>query len=101
MLPSEILNSKSLRGVAVGPWTVVHEYCATRTVLGGNPERIEDRVAFIEKSPRILVDGKWVYGPKGHGGADGENPKNELYGFYPPSRQWCDEILLAAGAILN
>lgn len=95
-----IAFSKSLRGVKVSPWVVIEGYCATRVIQGGNPFHVEDRVAFIEKSPRVLVDGEWLYGPKGAGGSGGDDPKNLLYGFYPPSRQWCDEQLLAAGAIL-
>lgn len=67
-------------------------------------------VAFIEKTPRVVVQfptcgrdyqdqaGRWWHeGPKGQGGADGHLPENGLYGFYQPSREWCDRMLLSQG----
>ena len=55
-------------------WIVYDGYCATRIVEGGDVENVADRIAFIEKSPRVRVgdytDWKsdfqnWLYGPKG------------------------------------
>lgn len=94
----------------VSPWIVVDGYCAARIVEGGDVNKTADRVAFIEKTPRVRMkpfDGEagslfesndnWHCGPKGCGGADGDNPDNELYGFYPPSREWCDNALRKMG----
>ena len=88
-------------------WIVVDGYCATRIIEGGSIDNIADRVAFIEKTPRVRVgqftademleQDNWLQGPKGLGGSDGDNPDNELYGFFPPSRDWCDFELVKRG----
>ena len=89
----------------VSDWIVVDGYCAARIVEGGDIERVADRVAFIEKTPRVRSipftchreeQGKWHQGPKGCGGnieEDGET----VYGFYQPSRDWCDKELIKMG----
>lgn len=81
----------------VGPWTLVEGGCgATRVRLGGNIDNISDRVAFIEKTPRIRVRSdsllndrdflNWASGPfKGDGPND------------PESREWCDKALVLFG----
>ena len=88
------------------PWLVLDGYCAVRIIDGGDIKNIADRVALIEKTPRVRMapftdkatDAKnWLEGRKGPGGADGDKPENELYGFYPPSRAWADSELLALG----
>ncbi len=87
----------------ISPWLVVDGYCATRIVEGGDVENVLDRVAFIEKTPRIRMgtfepDHKnWKSGPKGCGGSEGCDPNAELYGFYLPSREWCDRELALLG----
>lgn len=88
----------------VSDWIVVDNYCSARIVEGGNIDNINDRVAFIEKTPRVRTgfDKKpdcrnWHEGPKGAGGSGGDDPLNELYGFYPPSRYWCDMMLSQMG----
>ena len=90
----------------VSEWIVVDGYSAARIVEGGDIYCVSDRVAFIEKTPRVRSapystwdneQGKWHHGPKGAGGSGGENPENELYGFYPPSREWCDAQLVKMG----
>ena len=72
-------------------------YCSMRIIKGGDPLSIRDRVAFIEKTPRVRVQkytstirdyDKWEYGP---GGCASE------YGSYQPSRDWCDARLRAMG----
>lgn len=92
-------------------WIVYEGYCAMRCIEGTDTNNVANRIAFIEKSPRIRIaayvpdphntylelGGNWKYGPKGAGGSGGEIPENELYGFYPPSREWCDEELKAMG----
>lgn len=95
---------------SVGPWTVIDGYCAARTLEGGDPEDPDQRVAFIEKTPRVQVrdagvyDGRetvdcggqlWVYGPRGRGGGNPE--QDQTYGFYPKARAWCDKMLIALG----
>jgi hypothetical protein len=36
-------------------WIVVDEYCATRVIEGTDPDVVANRVAFIEKTPRVCV----------------------------------------------
>jgi hypothetical protein len=84
------------RPTKLSKWIVVNEYCATRVIRGTNPEDVANRIAFIEKSPRVLLNGEWVYGPKGSGGS-GDPEKEQNYGFYPRSREWADEELRKAG----
>lgn len=71
-------------------WHVVDEFCACLVFKYGDPLNINDRAAFIEKTPRVLIEGKWVQGPKGSGG-DFETEGETIYGFYQPSREWCEE----------
>lgn len=78
-----------------------YEWCYMRIIAGTDPKDIANRIAFIEKTPRIRIapyttydeeQGKWLQGPKG------EAPE---YGQYQPSRDWCDQQLLARGYILE
>jgi hypothetical protein len=75
----------------------MEDHCSFRYVIGTDPEEVENRVAFIEKTPRVRVkpyteyleDHKnWEQGPKGC------SPE---YGTYKPSRDWCDKRLLELG----
>ena len=90
----------------LSPWIDV-DHCSTRVLLGTDPQLVGNRVAFIEKSPRVRLskdkyaletpnvigcreathDG-WIYGPKGSG---------EFCGRYQPSRDWCDGMLTLLG----
>lgn len=100
-----LLDAPKNPQIRLSDWIVIDGYCATRIIEGGDPENVADRVAFIEKSPRVRTaaytvyeeeQGKWFYGPKGAGGClemEGET----IYGFYPRSRQWCDAQLVKAG----
>lgn len=93
------------------PWLVVDGHCAMRCIKGTDINDVANRVAFIEKTPRVRVapytiydeeqNAKWLQGQKGRGGCDGNIPENELYGFYPPSREWCDKELLKMGYVLT
>jgi hypothetical protein len=76
-----------------------------RIIEGGDPNNVADRVAFIEKTPRVriapLVDRErdcksWKYGNKGQGGTFEVYGKT-IYGYYQPSRDWCDEELKKMG----
>jgi hypothetical protein len=89
----------------LSPW-IPDEHAAYRCFEGTDGSDAASRVAFIEKTPsvRMIASPKegskrngWVQGNKGSGGEDGHIPENELYGFYPPSRQWCDEALVMLG----
>jgi hypothetical protein len=69
------------------------EYCSMRCLVGTDPANVANRVAFIEKTPRVRVapftnerdDWKnWEQGPKGCA------PE---YGAHQPSRDWCDRRL--------
>lgn len=71
-------------------------HCFMRCIVGADPTLVASRVAFIEKTPRVRMapfsevdDFKnWEQGPKGCA------PE---YGRYQPSRDWCDEQLVALG----
>ena len=60
-------------------WRVVHEHCACLVFKDGNPLNVDDRVAFIEKTPRIFDGTNWI------GGSKGED------GFTQESRDWCEQ----------
>lgn len=83
---------------------------AFRMVVGGDPENIADRVAFVEKTPRVRIrdDSLGVY----HGTYDDDTPYTErrwpefldwCSGHKgdgcddPESRAWCDRMLVALG----
>lgn len=85
----------------VSKW-VMQDHCSMRYLLGTDPEQIENRVAFIEKTPRVRVlpyNGDWLYDFKNWK----EGPKGcaPEYGMYQPSRDWCDQQLLTMGYILT
>lgn len=85
----------------VGPWVVCEDGCgAYRALQGTNGEVIANRVAFIEKTPRVRIRPEmfhpesdwlnWAQGPfKGDGPEDAE------------SRQWCDDMLRLLGYTLE
>lgn len=86
-------------GLALSPWIDV-EHCSLRCYAGTDPTDIANRVAFIEKTPRIRTAAftdtgndwrGWVEGPKGCG---------DECGRYEPSRAWCDEQLRNLGYVL-
>lgn len=94
-------ESECVRGTVLSPWIIVDKYYATRIVKGGDVDCIADRVAFIEKSPRIRVKAApnrndicepldhWWYGAKREDGFDKE------------SRMWADEKLIELGYVLT
>lgn len=95
-------------GIQLSDWIVVDGYCAMRVIEGFNPEDLNNRVAFIEKTPRVRIkEGEefsdwdylnWLSGPKGSGcGSDESAERLQAYGFDPDSRKWCDEMLRALG----
>ena len=85
----------------VSAW-VMEDHCSMRYVLGTDREGIENRVAFIEKTPRVRVaayDGDWFQDYKNWK----EGPKGCVpeYGQYQPSRDWCDARLIEMDYILT
>ena len=94
--------------IRVSPWTVYEGYCAMRFVEGTDPNDIANRVAFIEKTARVRIypfehnpenDGaNWEYGTCGCTcSSDDDVERAQAYGFYPPSREWCDRYLIRLG----
>ncbi len=86
--------------IVLSTWLSLDNYSAMRVLIGTDPTVIANRRAFIEKTPQIFDSKEWVQGPKGSGG-DPPFDRNEEYGFYPPSRQWCNEKLIAMGYVLT
>lgn len=61
-------------------------------------------VAFIEKTPRIYnkVTKLWEYGPKGVGdNSVTDAVGTKTWGFYEPSKKWCETRLIELGYTLN
>lgn len=96
---ADAIENKIGKGKVLSPWISPEsdEHCALRHLVGEDSGKVAHRVAFIEKTPRVRVAGfttweeegdKWAHGPKGCA------PE---YGHYPPSREWCDEMLTAMG----
>ena len=86
-------------GVRLTPWMAPASaaYCSMRCVEGTDPEKVANRVAFIEKTPRVrrgpftddFEDYKnWEQAWKGDDGWD------------PEAQAWCDEQLVAMGYTL-
>jgi len=83
-----------IRTVPVGPW-LMDGHCAMRCLYGTDASRVENRVAFIEKTPRVRValgeeQGSWEQGPKGSAPECGR---------HQPSREWCDLRLVELGYV--
>lgn len=86
-----------MNGVRVSEWVIVGGHGAARIIEGGDPNNVNHRVAFIEKTPRVRIRSaflgrnqwedflNWADGPKGNGAFD-EN-----------SRTWCDTALKLFG----
>lgn len=90
-------------------WVTIDGHCATRVLLNTNPNDPKNRVAVIEKTPRIRLDKNtfgieqdilcvkfsdkdaWLYGPKG----------SSDYGKDVNSRKWCDNMLILLGYTLG
>ncbi len=99
-----------MKGIKLSSWIVVESHCATRIIDGTDPDVVANRVAFIEKTPRVRIapfttfeeeQGKWTQGPKGTGGPFDDNHEDlGQYGFNPESRAWCDNELKTLGYII-
>jgi len=86
-------------------WIVVDGHCATRILKGGDASNVKDRVAFIEKTPRVRVSEN-RYSVECEDGIGGEMQKRDAwiygykdsdYGESVESREWCDKMLTLLG----
>jgi len=81
---------------------VMQDHCSMRYIVGTDPQQIENRFAFIEKTPRIRIasyTGDWLEDYKNwEEGPKGCAPE---YGQYQPSRDWCDARLIEMGYTLT
>lgn len=92
-------NAHHVNGIKVSPWTQLpdSEWCAMRYIEGTDPEDVANRVAFIEKTPRVRYlppteeSEDWR---NWHGAWKGDD------GHCPAARGWCDTHLLALGYIV-
>ena len=79
-------------------WIEIYGYCAVRVLKGTDPLEYKNRIAFIEKTPRVRTNQftemndylNWHSGPKGDG---------QECGKHQPSRDWCDSELAKMGYV--
>lgn len=86
-----------------------HDCCAMRVKKDGDPNNVRDRVAFVEKTPRVRVpeyggcsayvqvDGDSVHGSdvEVEVWIYGGNYRSSEYGHNEEGRNWCDRMLKA------
>lgn len=83
-------------GIRLGPW-INEDHCSMRCIEGTDPEVIANRVAFIEKTPRVRVARAVDPFEDWKGWHEGEKGCGHECGQYAPSREWCDEQLKLLG----
>lgn len=88
-----------LEGIPVSEW-LDEDHASMRVIAGSDPSIIANRVAFIEKTPRVRV-GPWEEFECGKNWFEGPKGCAPEYGKYQPSRDWCDEQLLQLGYVIN
>lgn len=82
-------------------------HCAMRILIDGNPDNSLDRIAFIEKTPRVKID-RYKCGIEAEDGIGGKTPERDVWisgpkgngqecGLYETSREWCDKMLELLG----
>lgn len=81
----------------IGPWIDI-DGGAMRVLVGGDPDNINHRVAFIEKTPRVRIRDGSRYNQNWEDflnwaarSFSGDGPQD------PESRQWCDDMLKLLG----
>lgn len=95
-LPDHAIN---VQGVKLSPWTAVPDYpeCAMRFIEGSDPMNVANRVAFIEKTPRVRIQPfdnliedcrNWHQGWKGDDG------------WCEVAQGWCDTHLQTLGYVV-
>ncbi len=83
-------------------------YFSYRFILGTDPEDVKNRVAAIEKTPRVRIAEfttwqedchNWESNRIGEGGSCEGSTCKELgiYGSHQRSREWCDKRLVELG----
>lgn len=96
ILPETLIGTKV--GIKVSDWIEQDDCFAFRIVENGDPENIADRVAAIEKTPRVRIS------PFTSNGNDFMNWLSADFkgGNHQSleSRKWCDEQLIRMGYIL-
>lgn len=83
------------------------EHCAYRAVKGTDHLNPNNRVAFIEKTPRVNTQLRYEDNAKlrrtikpfsqGSGWTYGWKKSSDEYGKYIPARNWCDNLLYLMG----
>lgn len=88
-------------GRKISEWMVLDGHGAGRVLLGTDPTKIENRVAFIEKTPRVRIrdmshtqdnygrSNDWLNWAESTCKGDDAND--------PESREWCDRMLAMLG----
>ena len=86
-------------------WIMI-DHCATRIVKDGDVNNISNRVAFIEKTPRVRInrykygvevgDGSGIIGQQRDAWLQGNKGSSD-YGRDVDSRKWCDDMLKLLG----
>lgn len=74
----------------LSPWVLVDGYCAMRFIKGDNPLRYGSRVAFVEKTARVLIDNDDNWHPV---------HKSSDYGMSQTSLEECDKKLMELGYV--
>lgn len=95
-----VTGNECMPGTRAGPWMQLDGHGQGRVILGGDPDNVFDRVAFIEKTPRVRIraGGYLRYPPYGEKDADGLNWAAGFgSGPGPETRAWCDLMLIALG----
>jgi hypothetical protein len=99
------LRQNALRGdgIKVSPWTADPDgaYCSLRYIEGTDPKIVANRVAFIEKTPRIR-DGAFPAGNDEHNDSLNWHARGWKGdgGWDEDSQGWCDARLIALGYIV-
>lgn len=92
----------------ISPWIQLEGYYWVRTIEGANPEKIETRVALIEKTPRVRIRNARYRKDIGYYEDGGEyveyrwdewldwcqGPEGETI---EQSKEWCDKMLALLG----
>ncbi len=89
-------DAHRVQGVKLSPWTPDTDgaYCSMRYIEGTDPSVIANRVAFIEKTPRVRAypftndSDDWK---NWHAGWKGDD------GWCEVAQGWCDQHLLSLG----
>lgn len=98
-LTTPVFPLAPLKHVHLGPWQADPDgpHAFMRCVIGGGPNKVEDRRCFIEKTPRVYDPSlgmppedwrSWVPGDKGCG---------DECGRYAPSREFADRFARLLG----